>query len=81
MESFQTTVGYEMFVSPVIQKMTTEIAIIYILSTSTSFYILMLQVGLGIMVENYSKYKLTDQQTSGPANCGWNKEVSKIVIQ
>ena len=33
------------------------------------------RVSIGIVVENYSRYKLTDPRTSGKANCAKNNEV------
>ena len=36
------------------------------------------RVSIGIVVENYSRYKLTDPRTSGQANCGKNNEVLNL---
>ena len=37
------------------------------------------KVAIGIIVENYSKYRLQDARTSGKANCGANREVGDSI--
>ena len=37
------------------------------------------KVAIGIIVENYSKYRLQDARTSGKANCGANREVDNSI--
>ncbi len=38
------------------------------------------RISLGVVVENYSKYKLRDARTSRQENCGKNREVALIIV-
>jgi hypothetical protein len=35
-----------------------------------------LQVMIGVVVENYSRFRLTDPRTSGNLDCGENREIN-----
>ena len=37
------------------------------------------KVAIGIIMENYSMYRLRDARTSGKANCGANREVGDSI--